>query len=85
MFKHLAAIDLCLSNHYRMPALVLIYSGIDIMALLARPEAKPNVTREDFIAWCERYLTAAGFQECSAIELYATRCGIVHTYSPDPH
>ena len=81
--KHLAAIDLCLSNHLRMPALVLIYSGIDILASLARPPANPDTSRSDFINWCNSYLVPSGFNECSPIELYSARCAVIHTYSSE--
>jgi hypothetical protein len=78
--NHFNAINLCLSNNLRMPALVLIYSGIDMLAALGRPQSNPNVTRKDFINWCEHYLVPAGFNQCTPIDLYAARCGVVHTY-----
>ena len=83
VLNHLAAIDLCLANHLRMPALVLIYSGIDILAALARPIASADVTRDDFVHWCQMYLIPTGFNQCSPIDLYAARCAVVHTYSSE--
>jgi hypothetical protein len=79
--RHLNAIDLCLKNHLRMPALILIYSGIDIFAALGRPAKKEFSTRKDFIEWCDRYMLQISGLSCSAIDLYAARCGIVHTYT----
>lgn len=79
--RHFQAIELCLQNHCRMPALILIYSGIDIFASLARPKAKDKATRKDYIDWCEKYILPKGSLSCSAIDLYAARCEVVHTYT----
>ena len=79
--RHNKAIDLCLSNHLRMPALILIYSGIDIMAALGRPRDKDEATRSDFIEWCDSFMLNGSELSCTAIDLYAARCGIVHTYT----
>jgi hypothetical protein len=81
--RHLDAIDLLLANNMRMPALVLIYSGIDVLAALNRPLSNVDVTRGDFVDWCDQYLVMAGFQQCKPIELYAARCAIIHTYSSE--
>ena len=77
--NHLDAIDLCRTNHLRMPALILIYSSIDIFAALDRPNDKLDVTRQDFLNWCENYLETSGFVQCQAIDLYSARCSVIHT------
>ena len=79
--NHFQAIEICLKNHFRMPALILIYSGIDIFASLGRPADKDKTTRKDYIRWCDNYLIPQGKVSCSALDLYAARCGVVHTYS----
>ena len=81
--RHIKAIDLCVENNLRMPALILVYSGIDIFAALNRPSGKEEGTRKDFKEWCERYLLSSGKLPCSAIDLYAARCGVVHTASSE--
>lgn len=75
--RHIKAIDLCIENKLRMPALILVYSGIDIFAALNRPIEKNEATREDFKRWCDRYLLSKNELPCSAIDLYAARCGVV--------
>ncbi len=77
------AIDLCIENKLRMPALILVYSGIDIFAALNRPIEKDEGTREDFRKWCDRYLLSKSELPCSAIDLYAARCAVVHSYSSE--
>lgn len=76
--RHLKAIDLCIENGLRIPALILVYSGMDIFASLDRPEKKDEATREDFIAWCDKYLLKQNKFPCSATDIYAARCGVVH-------
>ena len=56
--RHVAAIGLCIKNHFRMPALILIYSGIDFMDNLSLPEQNPEVTRKDFIDWADHDMVA---------------------------
>lgn len=59
-------------------SLNLIYSLIDHLAYLSMEEGKENVTREDFIKWCEKYLDLEKLS-VKGIDLYAARCGIVHS------
>jgi hypothetical protein len=68
--------------------LILVYSGIDAMAYLTMPAAKDRVTRADFVSWADQYLRfrdAARNPTLSipGLELYAARCGVVHTYSTE--
>lgn len=81
ILSHLRAIDLCLKQHHRMPALILVYSGIDIFSSLMRPIEKEDATRQDFIAWVEKYLHGNENISCDAIDLYAARCAVIHTYT----
>ena len=81
--RHLQAINLCVENKLRMPALVLVYTGIDIFAALNRPTEKNSGTRQDFIGWCEAYLLPESGLKCTGVDLYAARCGIVHSYTAD--
>jgi hypothetical protein len=73
------AIDMCIEKGLFMPSLILIYSGIDTLASLNRPQEKEKVTRSDFKIWCTDYLLPGSNLNCSATDLYAARCGILHT------
>lgn len=79
----LSAIHICLKKELILPALVLIYSGIDIMASLSRPESHNSVTREDFINWTDKYLLPESTLSCKAKDIYAARCGIIHSYTAE--
>jgi hypothetical protein len=64
-----------------LPALALLYSGMDIVAGLER--ASDEGTQAAFVRWSDRYLLPSGPLPCNSLELYGARCGILHTYTPD--
>lgn len=81
VLKHFLAIDFCIENGMLMPALVLIYNGIDVFASLNREENKDRATKDDFVTWCNQYVLPASSLKCNGLDLYAARCGILHTYT----
>ena len=64
-----------------MPCLVLLYSGIEVAASL-EPSAGNNV-RDRFEKWVDRYMLNGRSLPCTAMELHAARCAVVHTFTPD--
>jgi hypothetical protein len=76
-----AAIDHCYHHELLMPCLVLLYSGIDVAASL-EPSAG-NSVGERFEKWVDRYMLNGRSLPCAAKELYAARCAVVHTFTPD--
>jgi hypothetical protein len=71
-------IELCLRDRLVLPALALLYSGIDVLGFLASD--KPNATRQTFISWAGKYMD--GFLKTKGIQgidLYSARCGVLHT------
>jgi len=79
----ITAINLCFEHGLIGPTLVLLYSGIDTMAWLGLPENQHDVTGNDFIEWTERYLLPDSGIPCNALDLYSSRCGIVHSMSAE--
>ena len=69
------AIETCIQDKRILPALMLIYSGVDILASLEQGKS----TRSSFIKWVDEYLLKAHSFPCTSLELYAARCGILHT------
>jgi hypothetical protein len=60
-----------------MPALILLYSGIDVVGVVER---KPVTgTKASFIHWVDSYMLKPKPLGCSSIELYGARCGLLHT------
>jgi len=77
----LTSVEICLKSGLRLPALLVLYAGIDIMAWLNRPSGQTDVQRRDFIAWVEKYLLPNSGLRCNALELFAARCGLLHSYT----
>lgn len=75
------AIDDCLKAKRLLPALMLMYATIDSVAALQRAEG--TKTRGSFEKWVDEYLLPADGVRCSATDLYAARCAILHTLSTD--
>jgi hypothetical protein len=67
-------------------ALTVIYSGIDSFGLLAAPPDVLDANRTTYKRWCEKYIlpllrTVEG-TAIAAVDLYAARCGVLHTSTP---
>ena len=74
-------VDACLSNHLVGPALILIYSAIDTAGWLDSNEQ--FATRTSFDNWINRYLLSGNSLSCTAADLFAARCGLLHTFTPN--
>src|SRR6185295_5604635 len=74
-------VDACLDNKLIGPALILIYSAIDTAGWLDSNDQ--SSTRNSFIDWTNRYLLSTGALSCTALDLYAARCGLLHTFTPN--
>jgi hypothetical protein len=71
----------CLKNQRIVSALILLYSGIEIVA---RMGSKPSeATRDYFVRWVDSYVLKHHKFEATALDLYAARCGVVHALSSD--
>jgi hypothetical protein len=75
------AVNLCLENDLREPALVLLYALVDAMAWLDRPEGKADVLREDFQRWAEAYVVPHLGAGINGTDLYGARCGLLHSHT----
>jgi hypothetical protein len=62
----------------------LVYVFIDSMAWTGLPTKQQEVTGRDFIDWVNRYMVVPGEvaeYHYKGEDLYAARCGFLHTYS----
>lgn len=82
IFDLISGIDLCISNGKILPALMLIYSCIDILGWLDRPKDKMDSSRDEFINWVSTNMLPYSNLKCSALDLYAARCSLLHTFTP---
>jgi hypothetical protein len=76
-----SGIDACIEKKLSSPALILIYSGIDTVGWLDSSEN--YATKTSFMRWVDAYLLKAKPLQCTSLELYAARCGLLHTFTPD--
>lgn len=65
----------CIDQKLLMPSLILIYTLIDTLAWASSD--KNTGVRKSFEAWVTKWLLSS--LPCTATELYAARCGILHT------
>jgi hypothetical protein len=75
----LSAAELCIRVGLNTPALILIYSSIDAASWLSAEDPDGEV-QSYFVKWIEKYLPNDRFN-CSPLELWAARNGIVHALS----
>jgi hypothetical protein len=79
--QQLEAIEDCLQKRRTISGLCLLYTAIDVVASLER---KPEEgTRASFTRWVDENMQDTHPLPCTALELYAARCGVLHTFTPD--
>lgn len=76
------AADYCVTKHLTLPALILIYSAIDSAGWVASSNQKKSVNAR-FTDWVNNWMLKDGKLKCTAEELYAARCGVLHTLTPN--
>ena len=75
-------IDACLSAKLITPALMLIYAEIDVFAWIAATKSEKSV-RTRFESWVRDWLLLKHPIGCTPTDLYAARCGILHSLAFD--
>ncbi len=81
MTQLLDAIEDCLAKGRLISCLTLLYSGMDVTASLER---RPDEgTKAAFVRWVDENLLKVHPLPCTALELYAARCGVVHTFTAE--
>lgn len=77
------AVKACLDERLWEPGLILFYSVVDALAWLDCPREQADVTRADFMKWVTTYLLPIPGADCTAADLYAARCGLLHTHTAE--
>jgi hypothetical protein len=75
------AIEITFEANLILPALIVLYSAIDTLGWLDRPEGKDSSDRQDFMAWVSSYLLPVAPFQATAEDLYAARCATLHSHS----
>jgi hypothetical protein len=76
-------IDVTVENECWGSAVILIYAAMDAMAFLGMPAGQEDVTRDDFVAWADRYVHFPCKEQISGLELYGARCATLHAYGTE--
>jgi|ERR1017187_1459773 hypothetical protein len=80
--KHLLdSIEHALRLEHFLPAIILIYAGIDAAAWLAS-DTNEEVGKQ-FRRWVDHWMLPAKLLLATALELYAARCAFLHTFTAD--
>lgn len=74
-------IEIVLERKCYGSAVILVYAGMDAMAYLHMPPGQQDVTRKDFIAWTEKYISFPCAEQLTGLDLYGARCSMLHSYS----
>lgn len=64
-------------------SLVIIYSTIDTCGLLAAPPQQTAATGASFKEWVKKYVLTYPGLEFNEVDLWAARCGVLHTFTSD--
>jgi hypothetical protein len=66
-----------------IPALAMVYVGIDTMAWLGLPVGQGKQGRQDFYRWVNTYLKADAQQpyQYDGRDVYAARCAVLHQFA----
>jgi hypothetical protein len=79
-YQHFRGIEICIENKLVFPSLTLIYSGIDTFSWVAYGDIS---VRKRFTKWVENHMYGAKPLSPRPIDLYAARCAILHTLTPN--
>lgn len=79
----LTGIDVALDAQCLVSAVILMFGMIDALSALTRPMDAANTNRQVFVDWCNRYVRPTETLSCCSMDLYAARCGVLHTYSAE--
>lgn len=74
------SIEFNISKQLFLPALILIYTGIDILGYIAYGEIK---VKDRFTRWVDEYMYRLQKQKQTSMDLYAARCSILHTLTSE--
>lgn len=77
------AVGLLYQNRLYGHALVLIHSTIDTVGLLDAPTTQVSATGASYKAWVKKYLLPEGNFEFDEVDLWASRCAVLHTFTSE--
>ena len=79
----LRGIQIVLEAECLVSAVALMFAAMDSLAALTRPVDATDTGRTVCTEWADKYLRPSETLGCTSTDLYAARCGVLHTHSPD--
>ena len=76
-FELLDSIYDLVSKDRIVPALILLYTGIDSFSWLSNSDEKMGIGKR-FINWVDKWIISQGNLPCTANEIYSARNGLLH-------
>jgi hypothetical protein len=64
-----------------LPALILLYSAIDAVSGLESSDGRAS--KAAFVHWVDHYMLPLSLSRVTALEVYAARCAILHSFGHD--
>jgi hypothetical protein len=73
--------SLLLDAGHTLPALIVLYTAVDIFGSLLRPETEPDTAGKYFKKWVDDYVLGHSQVASTAQDLWGARCGLLHTHT----
>jgi hypothetical protein len=64
-----------------LAGLILLYASMDMISSLTRPLTQDDTCKKIFKGWVDDYMLPNSGLKCNASDIYAARCGVLHTLS----
>jgi len=77
----MTAVDEAFKKEAPLPAFILLYSSVDILASLTRPITSDDTTGAIFKDWVTKYMIGSSSFVWTADDIWGARCGLLHTYT----
>jgi hypothetical protein len=77
----ITAVDEAFKKPAPLPAFILLYSSIDILASLTRPITPEDTSGPIFKSWVKKYMIGSGSLAWNEEDIWGARCGLLHTYT----
>jgi hypothetical protein len=75
------SIAMLLNAGHTQPAMILLFTAIDIFASLRRLETETDTNGGYFKKWVEDYMIAGSQRPFTSEDLWGARCGLLHTHT----
>jgi len=77
------SIEILLNAGHIQPALILLFTAMDIFASLLRLETETDTNGGYFKKWVEDYMVAGSQRPFTSEDLWGARCGLLHTHTAE--